>query len=120
MFSCDVPGKVEIKNDLNESVIISYSYQDNTKGYVPQINKINPNEKGFIMLGLGTRWNESFINHFPNEVIDTINLKVGNKDYYCSNQECKSEIFKIANRKSKSKMQIIIDSNLIQKAFIKK
>lgn len=120
IFSCDIPGKVEVKNDLNELVIVSYTYQDNIKGYLPQINKINPNAKGYIMLGFGARWNESFINQFPNKVIDTINLKVGNKEYYCSSKECKNEIFNIANRKSNSTMQIVIDSNLIQKAFVKK
>tara|TARA_B100000809_G_scaffold265362_1_gene323963 strand:+ start:113 stop:412 length:300 start_codon:yes stop_codon:yes gene_type:complete len=81
IFSCDIPAKVDIKNDLNELVIVSYTYQDNIKGYLPQINKISANAKGYIMLGFETRWNESFINPFPNEVIDTINLKVGNKEY---------------------------------------
>lgn len=120
IFSCDIPGKVEIKNNLNELAIVSYSYKDNIKGYLPQINKINPNEKGYIILGFGTKWNESFINNFPNEVIDTINLKIGNNEFYCCSKECKSKIFNIANRKSKNTMRIVIDSNLIQKVFLKK
>lgn len=120
IFSCDIPGKIEIKNNLNELVIISYSYKNNVEGHLSQKNKINSNEKKYIMLGFGTKWNKSFINHFPNKIIDTINLRIGKNEYYCSTKECKSKIFNIANRKSKSTLQIVIDSNLIQEVFLKK
>lgn len=120
IISCDTSGKVEIKNNLNELVVVSYTYKNTIKEYLSKTNKINPNDKGYIMIGFGTKWNEHFINHFPNEIIDSINLKVGNNKYYCASKECKSKIFNIANRKSKSTMQIVIDSNLIQEVFFKK
>lgn len=120
IISCDTSVKLEIKNNFNELVVVSYAYKDTIKEYLPKTNKINPNDKGYIMLGFGTKWNEHFINHFPNEIIDSINIKVGNNKYYCASKECKSKIFNKVNRKSQNTMRIVIDSTLIQEVFFKK
>ena len=120
IIGCDIPGKIEISNNLNKVVVISYTYKNKIENHKSKVYQINPNEKKIIMLGFGTKWDESYIKYYPNEIIDTINLKVGNIEYLCFDKKCKSKIFNMTNRKSKTTMEIVIDSNLIRESFIKK
>ena len=80
-MGCDVPGLIEIKNNLNQDIKVSYSFQNNDDDYKPYTNKIKPDEKGLLILGFETRWNDSLINHYPTEIIDTIYLNVGEIKY---------------------------------------
>lgn len=117
IIGCDVPGVLEIKNELNKEIEISYSNQGEQR--IDSINTgiIQPNKKGIIAFGFGTRWNDSFIENYPKNILDTLTIKVGDTEYYCSSEKCKKEIINRANRKSKRKMSITINSKLIDKSF---
>jgi len=119
LTGCDVPGTIEIKNNLNEDIKVSYSFQNTDEDYKPHSNQIKPNEKGLLILGFGTRWDDSFINHYPIEIIDTVYLNVGETIYYCSSPKCKKMLFNTANRKSKRKMTITINNELVDNSFVK-
>jgi len=117
VMSCDVPGTIEIKNDLKQQASVKISYQD--KFYKPYILEIQPLKKAEIRLGFGARWNEDYSNHYRNEVIDTIYLTLDKTEYYCETEECKADLFSEANRRTKKKLRIAIDTKLIDKSFTK-
>lgn len=119
-IGCDVPGKILIKNNLNEVVVVSYFYKGKSENHESKTYKINPKKKKYIILGFGTKWHKSYIKFYLNGIKDTINLKIGNIEYFCIDKKCKSKIFNITNRKSKTTMEIVIDSNLINEIFTKK
>jgi len=117
---CDVPGLIEIKNELNQTIAFSFTFKNIHKSFQSQITEVQPNQKGFFILGFGTRWNDVFLNNYSTKVIDTINLKIGEIDYYCLDKKCKRELFNKITRKSKRKVSIVFGSELIKNSFIEK
>ena len=117
---CDIPGVLEVKNELSEEIEITYSNQGQEKIESRNTGMILPSDKGTISLGFGTRWTEKFIEDYPKLILDTITLKVGEIEYYCSSEKCKTELVNKANRKSKRRMSITINSDLIKNSFERK
>ncbi len=116
-LGCDVPGIVEVKNNYKVAITFSYSFKDD---YSDQRSiTVMPNESENIMYGFGFRWTDSRIVNHATDVVDTIYLNVGEKHYYCSTEECKKTIFNKLNRKSKRKLEIVVDSTLIENSFTK-
>ncbi len=117
IIGCDVPGVLEIKNELNKEIVVSYSNQG-----IQRIDSINtgiiqPNKKGLITFGFGTRWNDYFMEDYPKNILDTLTIKVGEMEYYCSSEKCKKELINRTNWKSIRKMSITINSKLIDNSF---
>lgn len=54
------------------------------------------------------------------DVVDTIYLNTGERHYYCSTEDCKKAIFNKLNRKSKRKLEITDDSELIEDYYTEK
>ena len=119
IVGCDVPGIIEVENSLKEEVTIFYSMQNEGANRTKNV-KIKPNEKEILTVGFGSRWDEAFIREYSNDIIDTITIIVGNKNYYCNTRKCKALIFNLANRKSRRKILLTINTNLISQAFIEK
>ena len=116
LLGCDVPGIVEVKNNYKDAITFSYSFKDDYSN--KRSITVMPKESQNIMYGFGFRWTDSRILNHATDVVDTIYLNAGEKHYYCSTEECKKAIFNKLNRKSKKKLEIVVDSTLIENSFI--
>ena len=111
VLGCDSPGYIEIENKLNKK--ISFSYRG-------EKFEIKPNEKNNIFYRLGIRWNNSTLKKFTKNINDTIKLTISEKEYLCVDKKCKSEIFNQINKRSKRKLKLQINSELINEFFVEK
>lgn len=118
IVSCDVPATLEIKNELDKSLVFSYSFK-NDKKLCKKI-KVLPNEKKYIPIGFDTRWNDSFLNKFALKELDTIYLNIKNDKYFCSSEQCKKQLFNRIHIKSRRRFMIRINSNVVLNTFEKR
>ena len=114
-----MPGILEVKNELYEAVELTYSIQDQEK--IDSLNSgiIQPKEKAVISFGFGIRWNEEVIQNYPKNILDTLSIRIGDSEYFCASEKCKSRLINKSNEKSRRKMTISIYLNLINSSFTK-
>lgn len=116
---CDIPGVLKVKNNLNDNLQFIVSYSEDYRKFDDTL-ALQPNSSKVIAYGFGTRWTDGLLNSFVNHKIDTIFLQKGKAQYYCSSVKCKKELFSQINKRSNTKLVIVIDEKLINQSFIKK
>ncbi len=118
LTSCDVPGVLKIRNKTSSDITVQIDLQQKYENaYAGEKLTIPAGDFGYLFYGFGTRWTDLFINDYTENVVDTIFLQAGAKEYYCSNINCRKQLFNLVNRKSKRKIAVTVDSGLIRSAF---